>query len=229
MGLALGKPVYLSDLNVELIEVYEQVRANPEAVALHLSRHKNTEEYYYRLRAMSCRLPVTRAARFIFLNHTSYNGIFRVNSRTGKYNVPYGRKPLPQVPSLEDLVAISKRLHDSVIFAADFAECAKNVSEGDLVFLDPPYTVAHNNNGFVKYNQKLFSWGDQERLSVLIDHIRAQNAYYILTNAAHLSIRLLFDKGDRCIETNRRNNIGGSMAARGTATEYVFTNVGKAP
>jgi DNA adenine methylase len=110
--------------------------------------------------------------------------------------------------------------------AGDFAGCLKFVTERDLVFLDPPYTVAHNNNGFVKYNQNLFSFEDQRRLSDLIDDIKERGAYYILTNAAHQSIRDLFKKpGDALIETSRRNNIGGFNAARGRATEYLFTNL----
>jgi len=100
-----------------------------------------------------------------------------------------------------------------------------SVHAGDLVFLDPPYTVAHNNNGFIKYNQKLFSFEDQTRLSAVIDEIRGRGAYYVLTNAAHESIATLFEKGDRRLELTRGNSIGGRLAKRGSATEYFFTNV----
>jgi DNA adenine methylase len=87
--------------------------------------------------------------------------------------------------------------------------------------------VAHNNNNFVKYNQKLFSWEDQVRLSGLVSEIRERGAFYILTNAAHASVAKLFEKGDRRIETSRRNSIGGLSASRGTAIEYLFTNVSR--
>ena len=93
------------------------------------------------------------------------------------------------------------------------------------MFLDPPYTVAHNSNGFVKYNDRLFLFKDQERLSDLIDHVRDRGAYYVMTNAAHASIAELFEKGDRRVDTSRRNNVGGRSAARGRATEYLFTNL----
>lgn len=224
LGLSPQGKSFLSDLNPELIEAYIQIRDDPKGVARALRRHKNTQEHYYALRASSPRLPATRAARFIFLNHTSYNGIFRVN-RQGRYNVPFGRREFFHVPTEEELVATSRRLADSIITVADFANCIDNISENDLVFLDPPYTVAHNNNGFVRYNQRLFSWEDQSRLSRLVDQIRELGANYILTNAAHSSIAELFDKGDRRVETTRKNAIGGYSANRGTATEYLFTNL----
>jgi DNA adenine methylase len=109
----------------------------------------------------------------------------------------------------------------------DFATAFENVGPGDLVFLDPPYTVAHNHNGFVRYNDRLFLFSDQQRLSDLIDEIRERGAYYILTNAAHKSIADLFEKGDQRVETTRKNAVGGSAAARGKATEYLFTNLPK--
>ena len=100
-----------------------------------------------------------------------------------------------------------------------------NVGEGDLVFLDPPYTVAHNNNGFVKYNDRLFLFADQQRLSGMIDELRIAGRTTSMTNAAHASIAELFEKGDRRVETSRKNNVGGNSAARGRATEYLFTNL----
>ncbi len=101
----------------------------------------------------------------------------------------------------------------------------KKIKRNDLVYLDPPYTVSHNVNGFIKYNQKLFSIDDQIRLSGLIDYIKRRNAFYILTNAAHRIIRDIFDKGDQLFVKNRASIIGGTNAQRGQTTEYVFTNV----
>jgi DNA adenine methylase len=223
LGLSRGGRSFLSDLNAELIDTYVQVRDDPRGVTRELKQHKYIEEYYYLLRAAKPEQPSARAARFIFLNHTSYNGIFRVNLR-GEYNVPFGRRT-PIIPTEQDLLAVSARLQKAAMYPADFAECLENVSPGDLVFLDPPYTVSHNYNGFVKYNQKLFSWEDQMRLSEVVDAIKRKDAYYILTNAAHPSIAELFDKGDWRIVTSRRNAIGGRSASRGTATEYMFTNM----
>jgi DNA adenine methylase len=158
------------------------------------------------------------------LNHTSFNGLHRVNLN-GEYNVPYGNRRITHIPTLDQLQVVSTRLKEVILSEGDFATTSQHVAPGDLVFLDPPYTVAHNLNGFIKYNQRLFSFDDQQRLSCLIDEIRDRGAYYVLTNAAHESIARLFEKGDARYELNRRNSIGGRQAVRGSATEYLFTNV----
>lgn len=217
----------LIDSNDELIATFEAIRDHPDEVARAAALFANDKETYYSVRGSSPSAKVDKAARFIFLNHTSFNGIYRVNLQ-GVYNVPFGNRPSANIPDQEHLRAISARLKIATLWTGDFAECLEHVGEGDLVFLDPPYTVAHNNNGFIKYNQRLFSFEDQRRLSSLIDEIRARGAYYILANAAHDSIAELFDKGDCRIDTSRRNSIGGANAIRGSAAEYLFTNLERA-
>jgi len=216
---------YLSDLNTDLIEVYRQVRDHPVEVAAKLLEYENTSDSYYTAREDSPAEAVDRAARFIFLNHTSYNGIFRVNLR-GEYNVPYGNRKSVNAPDEAWLVSASKKLAGAVLTGADFERALGEVRSGDLVFLDPPYTVAHNNNGFVKYNQHLFSFEDQERLAEAIAKVVESGANFILTNAAHSSIDKLFSPLGRKLTVSRRNSIGGKKAARGSADEYVFTNIG---
>lgn len=223
-GIDFGGHSYLSDLNADLIETYAAVRDAPEDVWRRLRRYRNTEDDYYAARAARPRTPVNRAARFIFLNHTSFNGLYRVNLR-GEYNVPFGYKPSDNRPSLEQLKAASNRLKTASLVVGDFESALHEVGEGDLVFLDPPYTVAHNSNGFVKYNDRLFLFADQQRLSALVDQVRDRGAYYVMTNAAHASIAELFEKGEGRVETSRKNNVGGRSAARGRATEYLFTNL----
>ncbi|GGC46428.1 site-specific DNA-methyltransferase (adenine-specific) [Brevibacterium sediminis] len=223
-GIPQHGQAFLSDLNADLIETYSAVKLSPEDVWQRLRKYKNTETDYYAVRS---RRPITlagRAARFIYLNHTSYNGIYRVNLR-GEYNVPFGHKATDNRPKLAHLVAASKRLQRANLEVGDFSAAIERVEKDDFIFLDPPYTVAHNNNGFVKYNDKLFQFVDQERLSAGIDEIRSKGAYYVLTNAAHESIAELFEKGDYRVQTSRRNSIGGRSAARGRATEFLFTNL----
>ncbi len=215
---------YLSDLNTELISTYQCLRDSPEEIIDQLSRYKNSEQFYYRTRTQSPKSPIKHAARFIFLNQTSFNGIYRVNLR-GEYNVPFGYRTKnflePRI-----LRATSSRLINAVITDGDFELVKENVRPRDLVFLDPPYTVSHYNNGFIKYNQKLFSLEDQQRLSILVDYIKRRGAYYILTNADHNIITDLFDKGDTVLTLERANLIGGAQAKRGKATELIFMNTG---
>lgn len=224
LGLNPEGPSFLSDLNSELIETYKQVRDRSAAVARALALHPNEMEHYYAVRATRPTKAVDRAARFIYLNQTSFNGIYRVNLE-GKYNVPFGNREWCCIPTAPHLAAVSKRLRTSELAACDFEEAIKKVKRGDFVFLDPPYTVAHNHNGFIKYNQKLFSFEDQRRLRKAVESIRERGAFYVLTNAAHESIAALFDLPDRRFALARRNTIGGQNAARGTATEYLFTNL----
>ena len=225
LGLPQFPKAHLGDMNAALIATYRAIRDHPDELAEASRRPANDSETYYEVRESLPDGAVARAARFIYLNHTSFNGIYRVNL-AGKYNVPFGDRSSPQVPTAEHLREVSARLKRATLRHRDFAKCIGNVGEGDLVFLDPPYTVAHNFNGFVKYNQRLFSFDDQRRLSDLVDAIKKRSAYYILTNARHESIAKLFDKGDTVMETSRRNVIGGVGAGRGSATEYLFTNLG---
>jgi DNA adenine methylase len=206
------------------METYRAIRDHHIEIAARLLDFENDPETYYAARATVPDGKVERAVRFVYLNHTSFNGIYRVNL-DGVYNVPFGHRKRTNIPSAEHLGDVAKRLRQAKLETGDFARCLQYVNCGDLVFLDPPYTVAHNHNGFIKYNQRLFSFDDQRRLRALIDEVAERGAYYILANAANVSIADLFDKGDRLIRTYRRNSIGGINATRGRATEYLFTNL----
>jgi DNA adenine methylase len=218
-----SKKSFLSDLNKDLIDTHIAIKEYPEQVINILKTFQNTEEFYYKIRGIELNDLIENAAKFIFLNQTSFNGIYRVNLQ-GKYNVPFGYRTKDFIEP-ENIRLVSLRLQNSHLFNGDFYECSRNIKKGDLIFLDPPYTVSHNNNGFIKYNQKLFSLNDQYRIKILIELIKRKEAYYILTNAAHKTILEIFEKGDRLIEMNRASLIGGLKAKRGQTSEYIFTNV----
>lgn len=213
---------YLSDLNGELIETYQSIKENALEVIEILSGFKNTEDFYYDIRGKKYSRAIDRAARFIYLNQTSFNGIYRVNLK-GVYNVPFGFRTKAFLDP-QNLLDAQRALANAHLRQCDFYDILENVKERDLVFLDPPYTVSHNNNGFIKYNERIFSLDDQKRLSRLIDDIKEKGAYYILTNAAHKTIDEIFEKGDRKIVMNRASLIGGVNSQRGQTSEFVFTN-----
>lgn len=214
---------YLSDLNTELIETYISVKEDVEKIIAELKKFKNTEKDYYKIRESKFKSDYKRAARFIYLNQTSFNGIYRVNLQ-GIYNVPFGFRNKNFFEPM-NLRHVSKALEKTKICDSDFDVVRKHIKKNDLVFLDPPYTVSHNNNGFIKYNQKLFSLEDQYRLSSLINYIKEKEAFYILTNAAHHKIEEIFEKGDKKIKFKRASLIGGENAIRGRFEEVVFTNI----
>lgn len=216
------KKAYISDANEQLILTYIVVRDNIHDVIDIISDFGKGEEAYYRVRAMKTEEPTVQAARFIYLNQMSYNGIYRVNSK-GEYNVPWGKR-LKYEFDFNNLQNVSKYLQHVRIQAMDFGESIKSVRKNTLVFLDPPYTHSNINNGFIQYNKKIFAFEDQIRLSEMIDTIKARGAYYILTNADHDVIREVFDKEDKVIPITRNSTIGGKNAQRGKYEECIFTN-----
>lgn len=222
------KKSYLSDANPQLINAYIQVRDNPEGVIALFQEMPNTKEDYYRIRDdITADNTVENAARFIYLNQTSFNGLYRVN-REGRYNVPYGFRET-WVYHMDRIRSASIKLQNTRIEVGDFEVNKYRIKRNDLVFLDPPYTVSHNNNGFIQYNQNLFSLDDQHRLKRFIEYVKRKGAYYILTNAAHETIREIFlTEGDRIVELQRNSLIGGRHAARAAISEYIFTNIPEA-
>lgn len=222
-SLEIPNIAYLSDINEDLINAYIQIRDNPNKVFEILSQYPNTEEDYYRIRSLDPVANEEKAARFIFLNQTSYNGLYRVN-KNGGYNVPYGFRTNWHYDQNRIIQACLK-LKNARINCGDFEINKTQIHPNDLVFLDPPYTVSHNNNGFIEYNKNLFSLEDQRRLSNFIDYIKQHRSYYILTNAAHDTIRDIFEKGDRVIELVRNSLIGGKNSKRQKVSELIFTNL----
>lgn len=216
------KKAFLNDLNKELIDTYEQIQADVEGVISELRKFQNTEDFYYSIRQKRFRNKNRKAAQFIYLNQTSFNGIYRVNLK-GEYNVPFGHRKKEFLDE-ENLRAASKALKGVKFSRGDFSYCISNIKKGDLVFIDPPYTITHNDNGFFKYNRRLFSESDQHRLSKFIDQIKERGAYYILTNAAHLEVKKIFDKEDQVVKLKRASLIGGKNAKRDKYAEYIFTN-----
>lgn len=222
-SLSVTGGVTLSDANKELIDTYIAVRDNVEDVIKYFDDYENTSEFYYNLRAKEPTDPFERAARFIYLNHTSYNGLYRVN-RSGKYNVPFGNRKSDTIDP-DEIRKASKALSGVTLLSGDFENRSNVIQKGTLVFLDPPYTVSHNDNGFIQYNQSIFSIEDQKRLAQYIQFIVDRGAYFILTNAAHTAIREIFADCGHSMLVERQSLIGGKKAKRGLTEELVFTNI----
>ena len=213
----------ISDINKELINSYIQIRDNLDALLSILDSLIISEKNYYKVRSWKPVCGLEHAARFIYLNRTCFNGIYRVNLN-GNFNVPYGKNDKVVLYNEKHLKQIQKKLKQVNIRHCDFEESLKNVGAGDLVFIDPPYTVAHNHNGFVEYNQKIFSWDDQLRLSKCIRRLKEVGAHYIVTNAMHESLLDLYNNLGSVVEIPRHSTIGGQMKSRKKISELVLTN-----
>ena len=224
-SLGLKQKTFLSDSNSNLINTYIQVKKNPKKVIDFLKGFAQNKEFYYLIRNKTFKSAIKRAAQFIYLNKTSFNGIYRVNTE-GKYNVPYGKRGYDINIIEQRIMSCSEQLQNTELTSSDFFEALVNVKKNDLVYLDPPYTITHSKNGFIEYNEKLFSVSDQTRLSGMIEKIRDKGAYYILSNAHHPRVREIYDKfGDKTLTLNRPSVISATSGGRGVYKEYLFTNI----
>lgn len=220
----------LNDLNRELIDVYRVIRDDAGYIERMLRRYQelHSKKFYYSIRREA---PVPRpkaAARFLYLNRTCWNGLFRVNLR-GEFNVPIGTKTAVVLPS-DNFAEVARRLRKATLTSRDFAAVISTAKAGDVIFADPPYTVNHNSNGFLKYNEQLFSWSDQLRLKeAALDAVR-RGAQVILSNADHSSIRELYSDGNFTLRTvDRFSKLSGSNASRRKISELVITSIPRAP
>lgn len=214
----------LSDLNEELIECYSVLRDEWQNVIerLHYHQRHHSKDYYYEVRSSKPKLLANRAARFIYLNRTCWNGLYRVNLR-GEFNVPVGTKTnvLLEADNFEDLSTLLKKTE---LLAADFEDVINRARSGDFIFADPPYTVRHNFNGFVKYNEKIFRWEDQIRLRDCLVRASSRGCLVLLTNANHPSIVDLYENDFELISLSRSSVIAADSKNRGMYEELVIGN-----
>ena len=212
----------VSDINRDLIEAYICIRDYwgelEELLELYHDHH--SEEFFYQVRASKPRSLLRRAARFIYLNRTCWNGLYRVNKR-GEFNVPVGTKSNVILDS-DDFEAVSAALKNASISCCDFADTIKKASPGDFLFIDPPYTVNHNKNGFLKYNESIFSWEDQERLRRLVKSAIDRQVKVLITNAAHESVFELYHGIGKLHVVQRESVISGANKGRGSFGEAII-------
>lgn len=184
------KRAILGDINERLIGTYQVLRDRLKDLILVLSQWKNDEEIYYKVRATEYKDDLWRAAQFIYLNKTCWNGLYRVN-RQGEFNVPFGynnRRVFDETHLLE----ASELLHNTRIVCCEFQQLLNTATAGDFIYLDPPYTVLHSRNGFRQYNEKLFSWQDQVRLSRTARELVHRGCLVVVSNANNEEVLSLY-------------------------------------
>lgn len=213
----------LGDINKELIITYQSIRDNWQEIEKILIIHQrnHSEKYYYKMRDWDPDNSIEKAARLIYLNRTCFNGIYRVNSK-GKFNVPKGTKN-SVIFETDNFRDISKLLSSADLRASDFEVLIDEAYQDDLIFADPPYTVRHNKNGFIKYNENLFSWSDQIRLADSLWRAKKRGAKIISTNANHQSIQEIYqDRGFEFKIISRYSSISADPQKRSKFEELVI-------
>lgn len=219
---ALPPQAYLSDINHDLIDTYAALRDSPQVVLRHLREWRYNKREYYAVRRATFHGSAKRAARFIFLNRTCWNGLYRVNGE-GQFNVPIGRFKRPRVLDRRILLGASAALRRARLSTSDFEKAVESARAGDFVYLDPPYTVKHDNNGFLRYNQRLFTWSDQERLARVAARLSTLGCRVVVTNAHHRNILSLYP--DFHITTLlRKSMLAGDAAERSTVREVLLSS-----
>ena len=213
----------LSDCNSELVATYRALQIQHAAVERHLIEHQklHCKDYYYHVRENIPAGFAEKAARFIYLNRTCWNGLYRVNLR-GEFNVPIGTKTTVVLDS-DNFSETASTLQSATLKVSDFEHAISIAGSGDVVFCDPPYTVRHKNNGFVKYNEDLFTWSDQIRLRDVLLQARERGARIYVTNADHSSVRDLYSRDFSLTEYERYSPIGGAKAIRGKYSELLIS------
>lgn len=179
----------LSDLNSDLVNAYKVVRDQTAGLVDALSRHRYEEEYFYQLRSADRSAsfadwtPVDRAARFIYLNKTCYNGLYRVNSK-GYFNTPFGRYENPTILDQPNLEACSKALTGASVEVRSFLEVEEAASAGDFVYFDPPYVPLSVTSSFTNYQQNGFDTEMQCELFNLCCRLDRKKVRFMLSNSS---------------------------------------------
>jgi DNA adenine methylase len=225
---------YISDINPELINVYVAVKDDVEKLIKLLTQHqieynKAPEECYYKLRdnynLKSCSDGIERAAQFITLNRTCFNGLYRVNKK-GEFNAPKGDYKNPTICDAGNLRNVSAALRYSniTIKAADYKDMVlENAREGDFIYLDPPYNPVSSTAYFTNYTDNGFSYNDQKKLAEIYKQLDEMKCNVMLTNSNTASVRELYTPF-AITETDSKRPINCKAAKREGHTDLIIRN-----
>ncbi len=218
----------ISDINAELINAYSVVKKDAEALIRSLVRHKNEADHYYHIRKDWKPEQITeiqRASRFIYLNKTCFNGLYRENSK-GEFNVPFGRYKNPRIINRDNLFAVSHFLNSANVRIEnqDYKTTALMAKKGDFVYLDPPYHPISSTASFTKYSKGDFSEKDQAELVEVIRELDKRECFVVLSNSNTDYIKKLY-KGFHIKEVEATRFINCKAEKRGKGLfEVVIKN-----
>jgi len=215
---------YLFDLNPQLIGVYEVVRDQVDDLIESLKEHKNEAEYFYQIRKLAPQSlnKVESASRFIYLNKTCYNGLYRENS-SGGFNVPFGKYKNPKICDEDGLRSASRALQRAHLQVGDFEQVQQYAQSGDLIYFDPPYDPLNKTLNFTSYTSKGFNGNDQRRLGSIFRELNDRKCLLMLSNSDTPLIREIYEDFN-LFTINARRAINSNPNGRGEIVELLITN-----
>lgn len=225
----LPEKAFLSDVNDELITTYNVIKNNVEPLIVSLKRHKHDKEYFLKIRAKD---PLTLsdvevASRFIFLNRTCFNGLYRVN-RKGEFNVPFGRYKNPTICDEENLRKVSKALRHVEIRNQDYKEVLEKAKEGDFIYFDPPYHPVSKTASFTSYTANRFFEKEQIELRDTFLALSQRGCFVMLSNSDTRFINQIYSEikkyGVKISKVDAGRAINSNSSARGKIKEVLVTN-----
>lgn len=216
----------LADRNADLVAMYRAVAADHDGVARRLALHKDAHgrEHYYQLRERwndrgVSWSPLDRAAAFIYLNRTCFNGLWRVN-RGGGFNVPMGRYTNPLICDPPALAAAAAVLGRAEVRCADYREAVADAGPGDLVYFDPPYDPVTATANFVSYTGDGFGPEHQAELAELVRELAERGCHVLVSNSDTPRVRALY-RGLRIDRVRCPRAINSDASARGDVDEVI--------
>ena len=227
-GLLKDKKVFLSDINAELINAYSVVKDNPYEliVALEEYKSKHSKEFYYKVRELDRQKEykkvsdLEKATRFIYLNKTCFNGLYRVNKK-GYFNTPIGSYKNPNIADKDTILNASEALQDVILKHQTFKEVLNFAQKDDLVYLDPPYYPLTETSNFTSYDSNSFLKNEQLDLFEVFDKLADQKINVVKSNSDTFFIKDLYKKFDINI-VNANRFINSKSNGRGKINEVLI-------
>ena len=221
---------HVSDLNSDLILAYIAIRDKVDELIESLEDHskkyrKNSNHYFYNVRKSEPTSQIEKVSRFIFLNKTCFNGLYRVNSK-GKFNVPLGRYTHPNIVNKENLLAVSKILQSADIefFCRDFEAILHDSKRGDFVYFDPPYQPVSQTANFTSYTHRDFTENDLERLADVANQLDSKGCHVMLSNSNSKTVKKSFSNGWEIKEIRANRAINSNSQKRTGHKEIIIKN-----
>jgi len=227
-GLLDGKKVILSDINNELVNAYNIVKNNPYELISNLENYKkqHNKEFYYKTRELDRKehfqelSKLDRATRFIYLNKTCFNGLYRVNKK-GYFNTPIGSYKNPNIADVETILKASEALQNTIILCQPFEEVLNQAKKDDLIYFDPPYYPLNITSNFTSYDSNCFLEDEQFELFEVFDKLADNNVNVVQSNSDTDFIKKLYKKYDIKI-VNANRFINSKSNGRGKITEVLI-------